>query len=63
MRSHYSIAAIHAALNDNDRAFELLNQAYQARSFQLVSLKVDPCFDSIHNDVRFHNLLVRIGLA
>jgi len=59
----YSIAAVHAALDDNDRAFELLNQSYQARSFQLVSLKVDPCFDNIRNDVRFQDLLVRVGLA
>lgn len=59
----YSIAVIHAALDETDRAFELLNHAYQARSFQLVSLKVDPSFDRIRTDVRYHDLLVRVGLA
>lgn len=59
----YSIAAIYAALSENDQAFEWLDRAYHARSFQLVSLKVDPSFDSIRADVRFHDLLRRVGLA
>ena len=58
----YSIAAIHAALGENDRAFELLDSAYQARSFQLVSLKVDPSFESLHSDPRFQDLSRRVGL-
>ena len=50
------------APGENDRAFELLNNAYQARSFQLVSLKVDPSFDNIHSDPRFQDLLRLVGL-
>ena len=59
----YVIAAIHAALGENDRALELLGRAYDDRSFSLVSLKVDPNFDPIRNDERFASLLGLIGLS
>jgi hypothetical protein len=59
----YSIAAIHAALADTDRAFEWLSKACQTHSFQLVSLKVDPCFDNIRSDPRFPEVLRQVGLA
>jgi TolB-like protein/Tfp pilus assembly protein PilF len=59
----YVIAAIHAALGENDRALELLNRAYDDRSFSLVSLKVDPNFDPIRKDERFATLLDLIGLS
>jgi len=59
----YSIAAVYAALAEIERAFEWLNKAFQAHSFQLVSLKVDPAFDNIRSDPRFQDLLHRIGLS
>ena len=62
MVSPYSIAGIYAALGEHDRAFEYLNRAFQARSFQLVSLKVDPSFRNLRSDPRFEDLLHRIGL-
>jgi len=59
----YSIAGIYAGLGEKDLAFEWLEKAYKARSFQLVSLKVDPSLDNIRSDSRFANLLSRVGLA
>lgn len=60
--SPYSIAGVYAALGEADQAFAFLNRAYQARSFQLVSLNVDPGLDGIRTDPRFDDLLRRIGL-
>ena len=59
----YSIAGIYSALADTDRAFEWLDKACQSHSFQLVSLKVDPCFDNIRSDPRFPDVLRQVGLA
>jgi TolB-like protein/Flp pilus assembly protein TadD len=56
------IAELHAALGDADRAFELLDQAYENRNLDLVSLKINANFDPIRKDKRFEKLLQRIGL-
>lgn len=58
----YSIAGVYAVLRENDLAFEWLEKAYEGRSFQLVSLKVDPSLDNIRSDPRFWDLLRRVGL-
>lgn len=60
--SRYSIAGIYAALNQPGRAFESLNRAYEERDMQLVSLKVDPSLDGLRDDVRFAELVRRVGL-
>jgi TolB-like protein/Tfp pilus assembly protein PilF len=58
----YSIASVYAELGDKDLAFEWLEKAYLTRSFQFVSLKVDPSFDKIRSDPRFADLLNRVGI-
>jgi TolB-like protein/tetratricopeptide (TPR) repeat protein len=60
--SPYLIAGIHAALGDRDAAFERLNDAYDQRDVQLVSLKVDPSLDGVREDQRFAALINRVGL-
>jgi adenylate cyclase len=50
-------------LGETDRAFELLEKAYQERSGLLVFLKVEPIFDSLRSDARFEDLLRRMGLS
>lgn len=60
--SPYLIAGIHAALVDRDAAFKRLNEAYDQRDVQLVSLKVDPSLDSLREDRRFSELANRVGL-
>ena len=59
----FSIATIYAMLGENDDAFEWLDRACHARSFDLVSLKVSPAFDKIRSDPRYEDLLVRVGFA
>ena len=58
----YWIAAIYAALGDKDKAFAELEKSYQDRDWFLPRLKVDPIFDSLHDDPRYNDLLNRIGL-
>ncbi|HEU5239739.1 MAG TPA: winged helix-turn-helix domain-containing protein [Pyrinomonadaceae bacterium] len=60
--SSYSIAGVHAALGDSDKAFEFLRNALDQRDLQMVSLKVDPTLDPLRDDSRFVNLIREVGL-
>jgi TolB-like protein/Tfp pilus assembly protein PilF len=60
--SPLEIAAIYVALGDNEKAFQLLEEAYADRSFHLVNLNVSPRFESIRSDLRFQDLIRRVGL-
>jgi tetratricopeptide (TPR) repeat protein len=55
-------ATICAGLGDKDRAFELLEKALALRDDRLLTIKVDPRFDSLRADERYHNLLRRMNL-
>ncbi len=57
------LAYPHIGLGDKDRAFELLDKAYEERSGLLVYLKVEPIFDSLRDDPRFDDLLRRMDLS
>jgi serine/threonine protein kinase/Flp pilus assembly protein TadD len=59
--SDYWLATVYVALGEKDEAFRLLENAYNERSFWLIDLKVDPRFDDLHSDVRFQDLLHRVG--
>jgi TolB-like protein/Tfp pilus assembly protein PilF len=58
----YDLADFHAQLGDTTRAFELLQQAFDQRQLNLVSLDVDPLMDPIRGDPRFQRLLERLHL-
>ena len=58
----YHVAALAARLGEKDVAFQYLERAFDERSFWMPFLKVDPLFDSLHDDPRFRDLLGRIGL-
>lgn len=55
----YNLATFHAELGENDEAFVELNKSYQNREAILGLLRVDPRFDSLHDDPRFRDLLRR----
>lgn len=59
----YNVATFHAALGQKDQAFVELNKAYQNREGILGLLKVDPRFDSLHDDPRFEDLARRFKVA
>jgi TolB-like protein/Flp pilus assembly protein TadD len=60
--SAFMVAVIYAGFDDQvDQTFAWLERAYEERVGLLVWLKVWPVFDKIRSDVRFVNLLGRIG--
>ena len=56
------ISAVHVALGEHDRAFEMLERAYEAGSMRLPHVSVDPKFDALRDDPRFTEVLKRVGL-
>ena len=58
----YEIALVYAGLQENDKAFEWLESAYQVRDKGLTYLKVDPCLDPLRADERFAPLVQRVGI-
>jgi tetratricopeptide (TPR) repeat protein len=61
--SPYLIATIYAALDDKDKAFGLLERAYEERSLDMSwHLKADLRIDSLRSDPRFSSLARRFGM-
>lgn len=56
------IASIFSVLDENDKAFEYLEKAREARMNHFCILRVDPRFDNLHSDPRFNEFLKKIGL-
>jgi tetratricopeptide (TPR) repeat protein len=50
-------------MGDNDQALRTLEEGYSQHSNVLRSLKVDAVFDPLRSDLRFQDLLRRVGLA
>jgi serine/threonine-protein kinase len=55
-------ALVYMGLGDKDQAFAWLEKAYEERSRILPMLKMDPLWDPLRSDLRFQDLLRRIGL-
>ncbi len=61
--SPYNLAIVSAGLGELEPSLGWLERAYQQRDGWLAGhVKVDPRFDTIRRDPRFHDLLRRIGL-
>ena len=56
------MAIVYSGLKDKDQAFRWLEKAYEEREGNLVYLNVEPRFDAIRSDPRFHELVRRVGL-
>ena len=59
----YSMALVHAGLNERDAALQSLERGLQARDVNLVFLAVDPKWDPFRKDPRFLDLLDRCGFT
>lgn len=60
--SPYLLATVYASLGDKERAFALLERAYQERSLDLTwAFKSDLRLDNLRSDPRFQSMLRRIG--
>jgi serine/threonine-protein kinase len=60
--SPFELALIYFALNRLDEGFASLAKAFEDRSFELISIKIDPRFDSVRKDPRFLALFQQLGL-
>ena len=60
--SAYFFAGIHAGLGETGRAIEYLEKGYEERSHWLIYLHLDPGMDTLCSNMRFQDLLRRIGL-
>jgi serine/threonine protein kinase/tetratricopeptide (TPR) repeat protein len=56
------LAMGYAAIGDLDKAFALLERAYQDRSAGLLYLHLDPAYEALRKDARYADLVRRIGL-
>jgi len=61
--SPFEFAVIEFALDHLDVGFTWLNKACQDRAFELLTIKVDPRFDSLKDDPRFAAVTHQMGLA
>jgi tetratricopeptide (TPR) repeat protein len=57
----YQVALVYAGLGDEGKAFEFLEKAFDERSTLLTYLKMDPRFDSLRTDPRFHAVMRRLN--
>ena len=58
----FLFAKIHAALGENDLAFEWFEKAYEERDCGLSNLLTDESVDCMRPDPRFDALLKQVGL-
>jgi hypothetical protein len=56
------VAENYALLGDKDKAFLRLEKAYEQRASELITLEVEPEWDSLRSDPRYADLVRRIGL-
>ncbi len=57
------LAPAYGCLGDNEKAFALLEKAYEHRDPRFIYLKVDPMFDCLRSDARLADFMRRIGLT
>jgi eukaryotic-like serine/threonine-protein kinase len=60
--SPFLVAVVHIGLGDNDRAFEWLDKAIDARDWRVPLLTAEPAFAGLRSDPRFPTLLARLNL-
>jgi tetratricopeptide (TPR) repeat protein len=60
--SPFLVAVVYVGLGDNDRAFEWLDKAVEARDWRMPLLTAEPAFASVRSDPRFPTLLARLNL-
>jgi len=57
----YSLAYTHARLGEREEALRFLELAYERRDTGLLQANVDPDLDPLRDDLRFRDLLQRVG--
>jgi tetratricopeptide (TPR) repeat protein len=58
----YYIALVHIGLSEKEKAFEMLERAFDEQSSYFSNLRADPALDALRSDPRFDKLIARVGL-
>lgn len=58
----YSMALIYVGLKEKEQAISWLEKAVEERYFRVLSIKVDPRFDSLRSDSRYKTILKKLRL-
>jgi serine/threonine-protein kinase len=61
--SPFDLASLYLALGDRENGFNWLAQAFRDRCYEVLSIKVDPRFDSFREDPGFTQLVSTLGLS
>jgi len=56
------IAIAYAGSDDREKAFEWLERAFQEHSVFMAFLNLEPLFEPLHNDPRWNEMKLRVGL-
>jgi tetratricopeptide (TPR) repeat protein len=56
------LARIYVALEEKERAYNYLEQAFNQHDVDLTTLKSDPRWATMHHETRFKELIMRVGL-
>ncbi len=60
--SPYWMSIVYLGIGNKDETFHWLEKAYNEKDGSIIFLKVEPLFESLHQDPRFKELLEKIGL-
>jgi len=61
--SPFEYVAVHFALGEDAKGYARLARSCDDRCFELLALKVDPRFETLHGDPRFQSALRKVGLG
>ncbi len=59
-RARVGIAAVHALRGDKEAAYDWLQQAIDAGFYQYAELERHPCFESLHGEERFQQMMAGV---
>ena len=57
----WQVATLYTRAGKNDEALEWLEKAYEAHDSNMPYISIDPIFDGLRDDTRFHDLLRRMN--
>lgn len=59
-KARVRIAAVHAVRGEKGAAYEWLEKALDAGFYQYAELEAHPCFESLHGEERFQEMMTEV---
>jgi len=56
------LAILYARLGEKEKALQALEYAYKERQLHMTEIGIEPAFDTLRSEPRFHDLLHHVGL-